>query len=77
MDTREAETMYKYRMRLYWSEPDQAWIVEVPDLPGAMADGETLEQADAMAQVIIQEWIEDAREHGEPIPAPTAEPVVR
>ncbi|HEU5342841.1 MAG TPA: type II toxin-antitoxin system HicB family antitoxin [Ktedonobacterales bacterium] len=69
--------MYKYRMRLYWSEPDHAWIVEVPDLPGVVADGETPEQAVAMAQVIIQEWIEDAQEHGEPIPTPTAEPAVR
>ena len=75
MDTRKAEVMYKYRMRLSWSEPDQAWIVVIPDLPGAMADGETPEAAFAMAQVIIAEWIEDAREHGEPIPEPQAEPV--
>lgn len=66
--------MYRYRMHLYWSEPDQAWIVEVPDLPGAMADGETPEQAVAMAQVIIGEWIETAQAHKWPIPAPTAEP---
>ena len=74
---RKANAVYKYRMHLYWSEPDQAWIVEVPELPGAMADGETPEQAVEMAQVIIGEWIETARERGQPIPAPQAETVAR
>ncbi len=69
--------MYKYRMRLSWSEADQAWLVEVPDLPGCMADGETPEQAVAMAQVIIGEWIETAQAHGWPIPEPQAEPVAQ
>lgn len=67
--------MYKYSMRLYWSEPDQAWIVAIPDLPGAMADGETPEKAVEMAQVIIEEWIETARERGQPIPEPQPEPI--
>lgn len=62
--------MYKYRMHLYWSEPDQAWIVEIPDLPGAMADGETPEAAVAMAQEVIALWIETARERGQAIPTP-------
>lgn len=73
-EARKTTAMYRYRMHLYWSEPDQAWIVEVPDLPGAMADGETPEQAVAMAQVIIGEWIETAQAHKWPIPAPTAKP---
>jgi len=55
------QTLYKYRMHLYWSEPDQAWIVDIPDLPGAMADGETPEAAVAMAQKVIALWIETAR----------------
>jgi len=69
------QTLYKYRMHLYWSEPDQAWIVDIPDLPGAMADGETPEAAVAMAQKVIALWIETARERGQPIPEPQAEPV--
>lgn len=64
-------------MHLYWSEPDQAWIVAIPDLPGAMADGETPEAAVAMAQEVIALWIETARERGQPIPEPQAEPVVQ
>lgn len=69
--------MYKYRMQLYWSEPDHAWIVEIPELPGAMADGETPEKAVEMAQVIIGEWIETAHERGQSIPAPQAETVAQ
>lgn len=67
--------MYKYRMHVYWSEPDSAWVVDIPDLPGAMADGETPEAAVAMAQEVIALWIETARERGQAIPEPQAEPV--
>lgn len=70
---RKARDMYKYPMRLYWSEPDQAWVVEIPDLPGAMADGETPEAAVAMAQEVIALWIETARERGQAVPEPHAE----
>jgi predicted RNase H-like HicB family nuclease len=77
MATKKVDTLYKYRMHLYWSEPDQAWIVAIPDLPGAMADGETPEAAVAMAQEVIALWIETARERGQPIPEPQAEPVVQ
>ena len=59
---------YHYRMNVFWSKRDQAWLVEVPELPGAMADGATPEEAVANAQVIIEEWIETAREDGRPIP---------
>ncbi len=61
---------YHYRMNLYWSKVDQAWIVEIPELPGAMADGETPEEAVANAQVIISEWIDTARKYGMPVPEP-------
>lgn len=57
-------------MIIYWSEEDQAFIVEVPELPGCMADGETYEQAIANAQQVIAEWIETAEELGRPIPTP-------
>ena len=60
----------KYEMIIYWSEDDQAFVVEVPELPGCMADGETYEEAVANAKEIIVEWIETAKEAGRPIPEP-------
>jgi predicted RNase H-like HicB family nuclease len=60
----------KYEMIIYWSEDDQAFVVEVPELPGCMADGESYEEAVANAKEIIAEWIETARETGCPIPEP-------
>lgn len=62
--------MTKYEVILYWSEEDQAFIAEVPELPGCAADGDTYQEALANAEVIIQEWIETARELGRPIPEP-------
>ncbi len=60
----------RYELIIYWSEEDQSFVVEVPELPGCMADGETYEQAVANARQIIEEWIETAREHGREIPPP-------
>ena len=62
--------MAKYEVIIYWSEEDQAFIVEVPELPGCAADGKTYQAALANVEVIIQEWIETAKELGRPIPAP-------
>ena len=64
--------MYKYRMNVWWSEDDQAFLVEVPELPGAMADGATPEEAVAHAQEVIGYWIEVAREEGRAVPEPRA-----
>jgi predicted RNase H-like HicB family nuclease len=63
-------TMVKYELIVYWSDADQAYLVEVPELPGCMADGKTYDEAVANAQVIMREWIETARELGRPIPEP-------
>ena len=60
----------KYEIVLYWSEEDQAFLAEVPELPGCVADGATYQEAIANAEVIIREWIETATELGRPIPAP-------
>ncbi len=60
----------RYELIIYWSDVDQSFIVEVPELPGCMADGETYEQAVANAQRVIAEWIETARELGRPVPEP-------
>jgi predicted RNase H-like HicB family nuclease len=62
--------MVRYELIIYWSEEDQAFIVEVPELPGCMADGATYQEALANAEVIMQEWLETARELGRPIPEP-------
>ena len=60
----------KYELIIFWSEEDRAFVVDVPELPGCMADGKTYEQAVANAQVVIGEWIETARVLGRPIPEP-------
>jgi predicted RNase H-like HicB family nuclease len=62
--------MIRYEMIIYWSKEDDAYIVEVPELPGCMADGATYQEALASAEVISQEWIEAAQELGRPIPQP-------
>jgi predicted RNase H-like HicB family nuclease len=62
--------MIRYEMIIYWSDEDEALIVEVPELPGCMADGATYQEAIANAEVVIQEWTEIARELGRPIPKP-------
>lgn len=63
MDTR-------YEIIIFWSKEDQAYLAEVPELPGCMADGETYQQALSNAEQIIQEWIVTAQELGRSIPEP-------
>lgn len=62
--------MSRYEVIIYWSDEDDAFIAEVPELPGCMSDGKTKAEALANAEVIIQEWIETAKELGRPIPQP-------
>lgn len=62
--------MNKYEIVIYWSKTDGAFIAEVPELAGCMADGETYQEALANAEIIIQEWIETAKEIGRNIPEP-------
>ena len=62
--------MSKYEIILYWSHDDDAFIAEVPELPGCMADGETYQQALSNAEIIIEESVETARELGRPVPEP-------
>ena len=61
---------YKYEIVIYWSEEDKAFIAEVPELAGCAADGATYAEALSNVDVIIQEWIETARELGRAIPEP-------
>lgn len=60
----------RYEVIIYWSDEDEAYIAEVPELPGCAADGKTYEQALSNVQVIIEEWIETAKELERPIPEP-------
>ena len=62
--------MTRYEVIIYWSGEDDAFIAEVPELPGCMADGATYAEALAAVQTVIDEWIETARELGRPIPEP-------
>jgi predicted RNase H-like HicB family nuclease len=61
---------YKYEVILYWSSEDEAFIAEVPELPGCAADGPTYEEALKNVRVIVSEWIETARDLGRSIPEP-------
>ncbi len=61
---------YRYEVILYWSDEDQAFIAEVPELPGCAADGATYAEAIANAEAVIHEWIETARELGRSVPEP-------
>ena len=60
----------KYEIILFWSEEDNAYIAEVPELPGCMADGNSYEEALKNAEIVIKEWIETAKELNRPIPEP-------
>ncbi len=62
--------MTKYEIILFWSDDDQAFIAEVPELPGCAADGATRQEALANVETVIAEWIETARELGRQIPEP-------
>jgi predicted RNase H-like HicB family nuclease len=60
----------KYEVIIYWSQDDEAFVAEVPELPGCAADGPTPRDALESVQVIAREWIETARDLGRPIPEP-------
>lgn len=61
---------YKYEVIIYWSNEDNAFVAEVPELPGCMADGETQEEALANVSLTIEQWIETARVLKRDIPEP-------
>ncbi|MGB8168087.1 MAG: type II toxin-antitoxin system HicB family antitoxin [Chthoniobacteraceae bacterium] len=60
----------RYELIIYWSRADECFVVEVPELAGCMADGSTYQEAVAHAQLVIEQWLETARELGRPIPEP-------
>lgn len=62
--------MRKYETIIHWSNEDDAFVAEVPELPGCMAHGDTQESALASVKEAVELWIETAREFGDPIPEP-------
>lgn len=60
----------RYELIIYWSDEDSAYLVEVPELPGCMAEGETYAKALANAETVMRMWIETARDLGRPVPEP-------
>ncbi|MDT8422027.1 MAG: type II toxin-antitoxin system HicB family antitoxin [Desulfuromonadales bacterium] len=62
--------MNKYEIIIYWSMEDQAFVAEVPELPGCLAHGPTYEEALVQIQSAMELWIETAREYNDPIPEP-------
>ena len=60
----------RYEIVISWSGEDNAFVAQVPELPGCMADGKTYHEALSNAEQIIREWIETAHEIGRPIPQP-------
>jgi predicted RNase H-like HicB family nuclease len=64
----KVKLMLHYEIILYWSEEDQAFIAEVPELPGCAADNETYQEALQNVEIIMQEWIETANVLGHTIP---------
>ena len=64
------QSKYRYEIIIYWSDEDQAYIAEVPELPGCAADGPTYQEALAQAEVVIGEWIQTAMDLDRPVPEP-------
>ncbi len=62
--------MMHYKVVIYWSPEDEAYIAEVPELSGCMADGATYLESLSNVQIIMEEWIQTATELGRPIPQP-------
>lgn len=62
--------MPEYESIIFWSDIDDAFVAEVPELPGCMAHGPTPDEALASLREATDLWIETAKELGDPIPAP-------
>jgi predicted RNase H-like HicB family nuclease len=60
----------RYELIIYWSDEDNSFVAEVPELPGCAADGASYAEAVVNVETAISLWVETARELGRPIPAP-------
>lgn len=61
---------YKYEIIIYWSDDDQAFVADVPELPGCSAHGDSPDAALSNCKDAIALWVDTAKESGRPIPAP-------
>lgn len=68
--TNPRKTEHRYEIILYWSDEDEAYIAEVPELSGCTADGATYQEAVANVAIVIDQWIQTAKELGRPVPEP-------
>ena len=69
-DRKKVANEFRYEVVIYWSDKDNAFIAEVPELPGCAADGETYQEAIVNAMVVIHEWIATALDLGRSVPEP-------
>jgi predicted RNase H-like HicB family nuclease len=60
----------RYELIIYWSDEDNSFVAEVPELPGCAADGANYAEAVVNVETAISLWVETARELGRPIPEP-------
>jgi predicted RNase H-like HicB family nuclease len=60
----------RFEIIINWSDEDQSFFAETPELPGCCAHGPTHEAALANAQEAILLWIDTAKEFGDPVPKP-------
>ncbi len=65
--------MLHYEIIIYWSNEDQLFVADAPELPGCMAHGDTHESALASIKEAMQFWLDTARECGDPIPVAKGE----
>jgi len=68
--------MHKYEVIIFWSDEDNSYLAEVPELPGCMADGESYQEALNNIEIIVNEWIETAKKLGRKIPKPKGKKLV-
>ena len=66
----DTDLISQYRVVTFWSEDDDSYVSEMPELPGCLSDGTTEAEARQNIRMIAQEWINRARYLGRPIPAP-------
>lgn len=67
---------HRYHINVFWFEPDQCWIADVPDLRGCSAHGASPDEATREVSVAIEEWLASATAHGDPIPEPRYRPAI-
>jgi antitoxin HicB len=63
--------LYPYILKRLSEEDGGGYLIEFPDLPGCMSDGETEEEAILMGKDAVFAWIETAKELNRPIPQPS------